>query len=445
MNNIFSGFIKSIFILAAAAMAASATAQNDIEALSVEIYYISDANDATDTDGGPPLTEGSVTYRLFLKLAPGAQLKALYGSANHPLIISSTEPFFNNEQRGRTFGHQVQNQFLNRNTVALDSWISFGAASNQLFGVPKSLDTDGSIVGGASSDGGSESIPAGMLVNNDPMAEIPLTESDGLMLGGAPVAPPGFTVIPANAFDPIFRDATSTENTFNNTGVVMQTSGVFGFDSENRILMAQLTTKGDLAFELNVEIINADGDVVKYVAVENVEDTQETVNSFLRYPPQCGCTDSDYLEFSPSAGCDDGSCQTLIQFGCLDPEACNYNPEANFNIPSLCCFGPENCNGLDINIVCPSLSINEGEIENTFVVFPNPTRDFLALNPGNIQNQKIVILISDLAGNTLYQNEIWSNDEAALKKIDVNILAQGMYAMQIIGDSFSVAKIFVKM
>jgi hypothetical protein len=419
-------------------------AQNDIEELTVEIYYVSDANDATDTDGGPALPEGSVTYRLFLNIATGSQLKAIYGSANHPLVISSTEPFFNNEQRGRTFGYQIQNNFINRNTVALDSWLSFGAASNARFGIPKSDDTDGSIVGGENSDGGSESIPGGMLVNNDPLAGIPLTESDGLMTGDIPVAPPSFTVIPSNAFDQLFRDVTSTENTFNSTGVIMQTTGVTGFSGENRILIAQLTTKGELAFELNVEIINAQGDIVKYVAVESPESTGEIVNSFLKYPPQCGCTNPDYLEFSPSAGCDDGSCLTLIQFGCLEPDACNYNPDANFNVPGLCCFGPENCNGLDISIVCPALSVEDTH-ENDFQLFPNPTRGFLAIGPGNINVQEINIRITDLAGNVVYSNQIWSNDESALNKIDVQNLEQGMYAIQLTGPTFNTTKLFVKM
>lgn len=49
-----------------------ATAQ--IEKVTVERYYVSDANDATDTFGGY-LEPGSVTYRVYIDLLPGCVLK----------------------------------------------------------------------------------------------------------------------------------------------------------------------------------------------------------------------------------------------------------------------------------------------------------------------------------------------------------------------------------
>ena len=49
----------------------------------VEKYYISDANDATDTLGGG-INIGSTTYRIYVDLAPGSLLKKIYGDANHP-------------------------------------------------------------------------------------------------------------------------------------------------------------------------------------------------------------------------------------------------------------------------------------------------------------------------------------------------------------------------
>jgi len=35
--------------------------------------------------------------------------------------------------------------------------------------------------------------------------------------------------------------------------------------------------------------------------------------------------------------------------------ACNYDPNANFNIPELCCY-PGLCGDRDIAVVCPQLS-----------------------------------------------------------------------------------------
>ena len=41
-----------------------------------------------------------------------------------------------------------------------------------------------------------------------------------------------------------------------------------------------------------------------------------------------GCTDDDYVEFNPAANNDDGSCATLHTYGCTDPNAFNYDPNA---------------------------------------------------------------------------------------------------------------------
>ena len=67
--------------------------QNGLEAIIVETYYISDANDATDTTGGG-IEIGTKTYRIYLDLVPGTIVKRIYGDQNHPLIFSSSQNFF---------------------------------------------------------------------------------------------------------------------------------------------------------------------------------------------------------------------------------------------------------------------------------------------------------------------------------------------------------------
>ena len=88
--------------------AMQAFAQPDIEDVLVEVYYVSDNNDATDETGGF-LAPGSRTYRVFIDLCTGCSMRALYGDSAHPLLIRSTAPFFNNIDRGRTYGHQIAN------------------------------------------------------------------------------------------------------------------------------------------------------------------------------------------------------------------------------------------------------------------------------------------------------------------------------------------------
>ena len=44
-----------------------------------------------------------------------------------------------------------------------------------------------------------------------------------------------------------------------------------------------------------------------------------------------GCTNNTYVEFNPQANLDDGSCETLHSYGCIDPNAFNYDSTATIN------------------------------------------------------------------------------------------------------------------
>lgn len=419
--------------LLAAVLVLSATpvlAQCGIDAVIVETYYVSDANDATDVIGGG-LEAGSRTYRVFVDLCDGCSLRAIYGDANHALRITSTAPFFNHEDRGRTFGHEINNGALDEGTTALDSWLALGGASNQRFGILKADDPDGSIVGGANNDGGSEAVAGGLLVNADVLAGSPLTEKDGLIsVSGAVVLPPNFNVIGIHP-EILFDDATvGSQFLTNDSRVGCSTPGVQGPTAENRVLLAQLTTTGELSFELNLEVQCPDGTISKYVANDSVLLADETAFGQLNYPPECGCTDPNFLEYDPNAGCDDGSCATAIIFGCLDTLACNFDPLANFNIIQLCCYGPTNCNGLDVNIVCPDVSTPEIVALDELRVYPNPVRDQLNLELGIAKGATVDYEILDATGRSIGSG-LLGIDGTGKAQIDVQALPQGTYLLML--------------
>ncbi len=419
--------------LLAAVLVLSATpvlAQCGIDAVIVETYYVSDANDATDVIGGG-LEAASRTYRVFVDLCDGCSLRAIYGDANHALRITSTAPFFNHEDRGRTFGHEINNGALDEGTTALDSWLALGGASNQRFGILKADDPDGSIVGGANNDGGSEAVAGGLLVNADVLAGSPLTEKDGLIsVSGAVVLPPNFNVIGIHP-EILFDDATvGSQFLTNDSRVGCSTPGVQGPTAENRVLLAQLTTTGELSFELNLEVQCPDGTISKYVANDSVLLADETAFGQLNYPPECGCTDPNFLEYDPNAGCDDGSCATAIIFGCLDTLACNFDPLVNFNIIQLCCYGPTNCNGLDVNIVCPDVSTSEIVALDELRVYPNPVRDQLNLELGIAKGATVDYELLDATGRSIGSG-LLGIDGAGKAQIDVQALPQGTYLLML--------------
>ena len=279
--------------------------------------------------------------------------------------ISSTAYFFNNKVDGQTFANNFSKVRLGENTVALDSWLTLGqttrTAAKTYFGVLKSADDDGSIIGGANNDGGSAGIADGLLANEDPAAGIPLTTSDGMdTMTAVPNNWADYGIIDLNSgIDSTIFGSVAEGKEFISYNAGLQNSGVTGVNPDsNIVLVAQLTTNGEISFELNVEVTDSNGISMKYVANDSILLQGEILSRSLKYPftQVCGCPDPRYLEFISDRDCDAlDSCRNLIVFGCMDTMACNFNPDANFNIQSLCCY-PGYCNDRDLAVVCPGLA-----------------------------------------------------------------------------------------
>jgi hypothetical protein len=414
---------------------------SQIENVIVETYYISDANDASDTIGGG-VEIGSKTYRIYLDLLPGTRVKKIYGDENHPLIFSSTENFFNNKVDGQTFGKEFSKNRLQENTVALDSWLTLGQTTRNAaityFGVLKQNDSNGSFIGGANNDGGSEAIADGLLSNTAIELGIPLTEKDGMDTAqNVPGAwgDYGFIDVLTDIDSTIFGSVISGNN-FNSRNAGLLNSGVTGVDSLlNHVLVAQLTTKGEISFELNIEVEipqQIGFQTIKYVANDSVLLDGEVLNPILKYPQECGCQDPNYLEYSSSYACNiQDSCQTLIVLGCMDPMACNFDANANFNIQEICCYVGL-CNDLDMSILCPELKIEDVLLlESTLQVYPNPTQSFVTIKGSFIKGEKYQLEIFDFSGKRV-KTISFTNLNSGNTSIDFSGFPDGIYNLRFV-------------
>jgi len=236
-----------------------AFAQNGLENIIVEKYYVSNADDATLNGSGGVLPVGSVTYRIYVDMLPDYKLQAIYGVPGHEMRISTTTLFFNNEDRGATSPAYTKNQAKN-NTVMLDSWLTVGAACAGNFGVLKSED-DG-IANTVNSDN--------VLQNTDAIAGIPLTEQDGLLLG----TPQPITTLGLDNIITVFdnqNDGTNGPVFSTSDGAWSALSGATGPTASNSVLIAQLTTNGILSFELNIQLGTPTGGVERYVAANPID------------------------------------------------------------------------------------------------------------------------------------------------------------------------------
>jgi hypothetical protein len=222
-----------------------------LEGIVIERYYTSDENDATDSDGGN-LPAGSVTWRIYADLKPEYRVLSVFGSPNNEMKIEiqNSYEFFNNEDRGDIVGNAIMANRLNDNTVALDSYITVGAASNMHWGVLKSLDPDGSFIGGSNNDGGSAGVANGLLYNTNPLDGVAVTLADGLLEGTVPEV----TLVPGAADFEMFDNVNSPNSLVTQNAAYAVLGGTAGPTADNHVLLAQLTSNGVISGCINIQI-----------------------------------------------------------------------------------------------------------------------------------------------------------------------------------------------
>jgi hypothetical protein len=410
---------------------------SQLEKIIVERYYVTDSNDATDLIGGG-VEEGSVTYRIYVDMQPGTILKSIYGDAAHPFNISSTEIFFNNESDGQSFGKDFLKARYQENTVALDTWLTIGQTTRKQgpvthYGILKYQDDNGSFIGGVNNDGGSELISAGLLINEDPSAGIPLTIADGMdTLDFTPTDWYSNGILDfVTGEDPTIFGSVNELSSFSSDNFILQNSGVKGvLPDSNQVIIAQLTTKGELSFNINIEVeflVDGVTTIRKYVSTNDIVSSDEEYNPFLSYPFACGCNNPDFVEYDPSFIClAEGACLTPVVIGCMDPLACNYSEEANTQVENICCY-PGWCANLNIEEVCPQLKGASFDVE----VYPNPAENQLIYRVLSGEQSDISVKLYTVYGNTIYEETYLDAPFNLSGEIDLSSFPVGLYQLRV--------------
>lgn len=423
-----------------------------LENVIVETYYVADAEDNADTDGSSvPVPVGAVTYRVFADLKDGYQLLTVGGFTNHSLTISTTTSFWNNEDRGDAWGDAINDIHLNKNTVAIDSWLSAGGASDAHWGVLKVEDTDGSIVGGANSDGGSNGVP--LLDNDVAQVGVPLPEADGLSNVSAP---PAVTYV---GDAPEFFNTNTSENTYTNDNFAWAVLG--GVSSPlpgNKVLIGQFTTEGTLSFCLNLWVRIPDSlvcsdpnchTVEEYYAVLLESDTSGggfAADNKFTLPSLCftGGQQPDCLGVPggtalPGTACNDDNILTTNDTwteacACVgEPVDCLGVPNGTA-LPGTACDDNDPNTGNDTwldNCTCQG-SVGLSELQaTTLAVGPNPTRDLLHVRLSGLNAASFALQVRDLTGSLVLQREVRNTTDAWTGNLDLSGLASGAYVLEV--------------
>ena len=386
-----------------------------LEGVIVEKYYVADANDAADADGGTNLSAGSTTYRVFVDMLDGYKLLAIAGYVDHDLTFNTTTEFFYNEDRGDAFGRLINDIHLDKNTVAIDSWLTMGAASDAHWGVPKGEDTDGTVVGGVNNDGGSNAVVGGLLVNNAPEMGLPLTQSDGLYLDVA--APP--TTVNVGEAPTIFNEPGGSSFTTQEWAL-----GVLGGIGSplpgNKVLIGQFTTDGVFSFCLNFWLkIPQDLICSTIDCHENLEfygnllesDTAGTAisgdNKFT-HPTLCfnsatsvvDCLGTTGGTALPGTPCDDG------------------NPDTGDDIWTEGCV----CSGVTGITTTDALA-------SMVKVHPNPTNDLLWISLSDPAGRNVSIDLTDGLGRSIQRMDLGRPGGPWQGSMDLTDVSSGVYTL----------------
>jgi len=204
-----------------------------IENIIFEKYYENTNTVGNNDDIIVPI--GATTYRVYIDMAPGYRFQALFAFEGHKLYFKTTNTFFNDTIDGAKIGKIINPDKLHKKSVALDSWLTVGSATSAHLGVLKQDDTNTSIL----------NIPS-------------LDKEDGLIAGTTPdIQLYKIDLLP-------FKHSGFSEYVVSD-GVLAVKEGMKGFNNENYVLVAQLTTTGKISFGINVQLLTPDKRVEQYV------------------------------------------------------------------------------------------------------------------------------------------------------------------------------------
>jgi len=210
-----------------------------LEGVLVERYH--------EQPGAAPGAAPLVTYRIYLDLEPGYALLSVYGEKDRNLFFRTSTRFFNDTLNGAGSGDLVDAEALAEYPAAIDSWLAFGFASSAHKAVPLHLDPDGSIMEADRSKG----IAA---------YSSSLSMRDGLV--PAPTVPEVMYLHITRSFlQDLSGQLIETE-----VGAYGVLGHVKGATDENMVLIAQLTTDGELSYAINAGLRAPDGSIIKWIA-----------------------------------------------------------------------------------------------------------------------------------------------------------------------------------
>jgi hypothetical protein len=115
----------------------------------------------------------------------------------------------------------------------------------------------------------------------------------------------------------------------------------------------------------------------------------------------------------------------------MDPMACNFDANANFNIQEMCCYVGL-CNDLDMSVLCPELKVEEVLLlESSLQVYPNPTQSSVTIKGSFIKGEKYQLEIFDFSGKRI-KSIPFTHLNAGSTSVDLSSFPDGIYNLRFV-------------
>ena len=232
------------------------------------------------------VTAGLTRYRFYIDMVNASdRMSAVYGNTMDPLVVNTPMGAFNHPGNS--------------------SWSASGLSNYFLFFYPELADDTYATIG-----------------LTGPANQSNMTNAMNPALAEDPTQPitPFFHTNGASGL--------ASTSFIGAAWYVLNTASNGQADDNQRVLIMQVSTTGDISGQINVQVFPmGQGDQNELYSF-NFEGEGTVGPMGTAGELECGCTDPSAANYNPEAVYDDGSCEAMV-WGCTDEEACNYESFAN--------------------------------------------------------------------------------------------------------------------
>jgi hypothetical protein len=123
----------------------------------------------------------------------------------------------------------------------------------------------------------------------------------------------------------------------------------------------------------------------------------------------------------------------------MDPSACNYNSDANYNVQSMCCY-PGFCNDRDISLACPS----DGEPVLHLDIFPNPAISRITIQTSAVRDEESKYVVYNYYGNIVLEKQLGIVNGKISDNVDLSGFTSGLYLVRLFAGNATDSRMFIK-